>query len=182
MKLLLLFMCSCISGVLFSDWKLASVYNQSDLKLDGAYRLTNKLGKKKKSATFVDKRVKSAASKPFVVIDYKVLVEPRSQGYLCISLKNKFNQVFDLCFDSQPKHAIEWHRSKTTQIVAHDATPSLLAETSDDSLIARAVLKLQDTILVQAVQPYDVEQNGVEFDLTIKGASGSYTLELSQAT
>lgn len=176
MKLLVmvaLLFCCCN---LWADWKLAAIYTdqQSDLKLDGAYRLKGK----KKVSTFVDKRIKSAQLKPVIMVDYMVPVDTRSQGFLCISLHDLKNLSFSLCFDSKATHSIEWKRMKSQELAPNASNEGCSIE--DGNFCAQAYLKSADgTVIAQAKHSYNVEQKGIEFDVTIYGKAGSYQLELT---
>lgn len=175
-----------LQPLLCADWKLATIYNQSDLQLQGAYRLINKSGfgkrsKLKKASTFVDRRIKLATKKPFVIIDYTVPTHVQSQGHLCITAVNAQSQTYTICFDSRPKHALIWNRLQTKEVAVHeDTSQDGLDGFADGSLIARAVLTLDDKTVARAMQSYEVDFNRVEFDLTIHGKAGLYSLELSE--
>jgi hypothetical protein len=157
---------------MFSDWKLNAIYNESDLRLDGAFRLKN--GKAK--TTFVDKNLKSAKSKKVSMIGYKVVTDAAKQGHLCIAMHSVFddkqNQAYELCFDSQATHSIAWNRSKAQEI------GKALTEVEGGPLHARAKLKKGGTVVAEVNASYS--GNDVEFDLTIKGDGGVYGLRLSE--
>ena len=79
------FMLVAIMQVVAADWKLNVIYNESDLKLDGAYRL--KEGGKRKS-TYLDKKINAAVVKPVIMIDYLVVTQAQMQGY-CFLIVNQ---------------------------------------------------------------------------------------------
>ncbi len=158
-----------IAQVVCADWTLNVVYNESDLKLDGAYRL--KKGGKRKS-TYLDKKIKLAnQSKPVIMIDYKTFTKADSQGYLCITLHDRYDEKYELFFDSQPAHAIEWHRSKTKKIGTE------IESVSDTALYARVFLK---SVGHQDVHIRYAYEEAIDLDLIIHGKDGLYSLELSE--
>lgn len=167
----LFFIAMCMTRLVCADWKLNAVYNESDLQLDGAYRL--KEGGKRKS-TYLDKKIKAAQVKSVIMIDYQIVTQAKSQGYLCIFAHDKHDEKYELFFDSQPAHALQWHRMKTIKIgVDQDQMDNL-----DESLLyARVFLKSPGHQDIQARFSYE---DKIELDLIIRGNDGKYSLELSE--
>jgi hypothetical protein len=152
-----------------ADWRLNAIYNESDLDLDGAYRLGE--GGKRKS-TYMDKKIKAAQPKPVIMIDYKILTRAQTQGYLCIVSHDPHGEKFELFFDSQSSHSLKWHRTKT-KIIAKEQGDN---DSNDDtSLYARVFLK--PGFDIKARKSYE---EYAELDLIIRGKEGVYTLELSE--
>ncbi|MBP6892342.1 hypothetical protein KBB68_02050 [Candidatus Babeliales bacterium] len=167
----LFFIMLCITNFACADWKLNAIYNESDLQLGGAYRL--KEGGKRKS-TYLDKKIKTAQVKPVIMIDYEIVTQAKVQGYLCIIAYDKQSEKYELFFDSQPSHALSWHRMKTTKIGSNQN----VTENFDDSLLyARVFLKSSSHEDVQARFSYE---DKTELDLIIRGNNGKYSLELSE--
>lgn len=159
-----------------ADWNLKAIYNNSDLPLTGAYRLKD--GKKK--ATYVDKTVKSAKAKSVIMIGYQVPIDASKQGYLCFELLDKTQpfEKYELCVDSQRKNTILSKRFKAQKIVSNLSVSDDV--TSDDSsIIARALLKKNEKLILSDQQPYDDEDKNAAFDVFIEGSRGLYTLKLS---
>lgn len=163
------FMLVAIMQVVAADWKLNVIYNESDLKLDGAYRL--KEGGKRKS-TYLDKKIKAAVVKPVIMIDYLVVTQAQMQGYLCIVAQNPVGEKCELFFDSQPAHALQWQRMKTTHIGVEKNQADIL---DDTSLYARVFLKCLGVADVQTKYSY---QDDAVLDLHISGKDGKYSLKL----
>lgn len=159
----------CLTQAILSDWTLDAIYNESDLKLDGAYRL-KKGGKRK--GTYLDKKIHASnQSKPVTLINYKIFTKADNQGYLCIVLHDAQDEKYELFFDSQPSHAIEWQRSKTMKF---SAEPDLVKETG---LYARTFLKHDGHEDVKANYAYE---DSISLDLIIKGKNGNYSLQLGE--
>lgn len=154
-----------------ADWKLNAIYNDSDLHLDGAYRL--KEGGKRKS-TYLDKKIKAAQAKSVIMLDYQVVTQAQSQGYLCIFAHDAQDKKYELFFDSQPAHALQWHRMKTTKIGIDQDEEALY---DDSSLYARVFLKSFGFQDIQARFSYE---DKTELDLIVHGKDGQYSLELSE--
>lgn len=163
-----------MAHVSYADWKLNVIYNESDLALDGAFRLKN--GKRK--STFVDKKIKNAVNKSVTMIDYKVVTDAGQQGYLCISLHDRKDELYELCFDSQTSHAIEWQRSKTKKLVS--VTMPTMHSKDDTMQNARVFLKHNGHNVANARYEYDGDQSDVEIDLIIRLKNGTYSLELGE--
>lgn len=162
-----------MATMVHADWKLNVIYNESDLQHDGAFRLKN--GKRK--STFVDKKIKNAVNKSVTMIDYKVVTDAGQQGYLCISLHDSKNEPYELCFDSQTSHAIEWQRSKTKKLVT---TMPVMHSKDDTMQNARVFLKHNGHNIANARYEYDGDQPDVEIDLIIRLKDGVYSLELGE--
>lgn len=161
-------------GFVHADWVLNTIYNESDLQLDGAYRLKDG----KRYATYIDKKIKSATPKPVTMVDYRNLTYPKSQGLLCITLTNKSTgERYELFFDSQPSHSIAWQRPKAKKI-----TLDPQGATDDTAHYARVFLKLQGYDKASAKFGYDGEALDQALDLIIHGTAGAYTLELGEPT
>ena len=167
------FVMICFAQVACADWKLNAIYNESDLQLDGAYRL--KEGGKRKP-TYLDKKIKAAQIKPVIMIDYKTLTKADTQGYLCISLHDIDGEKYELFFDSQPAHSLKWHRTKTIKFVKDE---DLYDQLDDNSLYARVFLKYQGNNVAHVRFSYD-GQDVMQLDLIIRGKDGQYTLELGE--
>lgn len=153
-----------------ADWTLNVIYNESDLTLNGAYRLKD--GKRK--STYLDKKIKTAYVKPVVMIDYQIVTQAQTYGYLCIVASNIKGETYELFFDSQPSHALQWQRMKTTKIGVEK-----YKNTVEDaaSLYARVFLKCLGFEDVQTKYSYE---DKIELDLHIRGKNGQYSLELSE--
>lgn len=159
-----------VSNCLMADWTLNAIYNDSDLKLDGAFRLKNG----KRYSTFLDKKIKAAVSKTVTMISYKNLTYPKSQGLLCITLKSGLGDQYELFFDSQSTHSILWQRPKAKKITMN------IDDAHDDTMrYARVFLKFQGQDQAKAMFGYD-DEKGIALDLIIRGKGGVYTLELSE--
>ena len=176
-KILILSFCSAVAQ---ADWTLHAIYNDSDLKLDGAYRLKN--GNHK--STYVNGKIQNAASKSVTMIGYKNLTEPKSQGHLCISANDTHGESFAFCFDSQTSHAMTWGRSKTKKITTHAhvaASAPTPSDIIDDTVhYARVFFKNHEGHnIAHAKHAYDNVRDG-DFDLMISGSAGLYHLKLSE--
>ena len=158
-----------VSNFLNADWILNAMYNKSDLKLIGAYRLKNG----KRYSTYVDKKIKDAVQKSVTMIDYKNVTYPKTQGFLCIILENASGEKYELFFDSQSTHSIVWQRSKAKKITIDTQ------DTTDDTLHARAFLKFHGQDKAKVTFGYDDAQD-VALDVIIQGTNGVYQLELDE--
>ena len=161
----------------FSDWKLGTIYNNSDLKFESAWR--NKSKQKKKGIPSITDALRATLSLPhqrIVKINYIISQDLGTFSILASDGKQKY----DIFFDSQATHSIAWQRSKTQVI-----TPSLNNQgcsIADGTNCARVWIPIASVKEIVATQAYDIEKDEPipTFDLTIGIKNGHYALALSE--
>ncbi|MCX5924664.1 MAG: hypothetical protein NTZ68_04545 [Candidatus Dependentiae bacterium] len=187
MKRMLAILCLLLGSeqTVFSDWKLGKIYNDSDLKLESAWRHKHK-SKPRYISTVTSSLNKAKPSQRVTDITYSV---SSKQDPMSILVKNN-TETYDIFFDSHATHSLEWKRGKTQK-----AAPSLKNQgcsITDGPNCARvwmtvsAIAKGNGWKPVGGIKEISAafyahdEEPMITLDLTIKGINGSYSLSLSE--
>lgn len=155
-----------------ADWTLGTIYNNSDLILDQAWRYSSS-GKTRTLSSFTKLLQNSYAKhRTSIVVKYHI----SSQGVALRARDGKGHEV-DIFLDGQPTHSIEWKRKKTQKITQFPQSCAV----SDGAFCARVLVQdvadgksVADPVAV----PHDTSMT---FSLTITGTQGSYQVTLQEA-
>jgi hypothetical protein len=163
-------MLSFLSLSLYANWQFGTIYNNSDLVLNHAWKHRASGASQKLSwlTNVVNKAHKKGRSA--VIVDYLI----DSKG-IALRAWNSQGKEYDIYLDGQVSHSIMWHRSKTNSITNFPQS----CDIKDGSYCARALMqdnKVGTVIGSPVAVAHDDEHQF--FDLYLEGKNGNYHISL----
>lgn len=154
-----------------ADWTLGTIYNNSDLVIDQAWRYSAS-GKTRTLSSFT-KQLHSANAKHRTSVIVKYYIS--SQG-VALRASDQHGHEVDIFLDGQPTHSIEWKRKKAQKITHFPQSCAI----SDGAFCARVLV--QDVADGKYVaDPVAVAHDvSTTFSLTITGTQGVYQVKLQE--
>jgi hypothetical protein len=174
---------SCFS--IFSDIKLGTVYNHSDLTLTQVSTSTNNKRNKGLTAQLkvANKENQNNSTPVFKTHIFNHTIGATSSGYVSFQAQDQHKNKYDILLSVNPSHSVQFGRKRATPAAERSDMAKDVCDMSDGNSCAQVVIKKNGNILFSSALAYDVDnpEEEVLLSMSLLGSNGIYTARLDRA-
>ncbi|MCX5923791.1 MAG: hypothetical protein NTU89_04510 [Candidatus Dependentiae bacterium] len=174
---------SCFS--IFSDIKLGTVYNHSDLTLTQVSTVAN--NKRNKGLTaqlkIANKQNQNSSTPVFKTHIFNHSIGTSSSGYASFQAQDQHKNKYDILLSVNPSHSVQFGRTRATPAPGRPGIAKEVCDISDGNQCAQVVIKKNGNVIFTNALAYDVDnpEEEVDLNMSLLGSNGIYTARLDRA-